>query len=56
MIPENRQKYVSTDHRSLLWCKTLLAHFSNIMLVDCLLNLVGYVVATPSEVLGILYL
>ena len=39
VIPGNLQKYVSTN-RSLLECKTLLAHFSNNMMVYCLLNVI----------------
>ena len=38
-IPGNLQKYVSTN-RSLLQCKTLPAHFSNNMMVYCLLNVI----------------
>ena len=37
VIPGNLQKYVSTN-RGLLQCKTLPAHFSNNMMVYCLLN------------------
>ena len=37
VIPGNLQKYASTS-RSLLQCKTLPAHFSNNMMVYCLLN------------------
>ena len=39
VIPENLQKYVSTS-RSLLQCKTLPAHFSDNMMVYCLLNVI----------------
>ena len=39
VIPGNLQKYVSTN-RSLLQCKTLPAHFSNNMMVYCLLNVI----------------
>ena len=39
VIPGNLQKYVSTNH-SILWCKTLPAHFSNNMMVYCLLNVI----------------
>ena len=39
VIPGNLQKYVSTN-RNLLQCKTLPAHFSNNMMVHCLLNFI----------------
>ena len=39
VIPGDLQKYVSTN-RSLLQCKTLLAHFSNNIMVYCLLNVI----------------
>ena len=39
VIPGNLQKYVSTN-RSPLQCKTLPAHFSNNMMVYCLLNVI----------------
>ena len=39
VIPGNLQKYVSTI-RSLVQCKTLPAHFSNNMMVYCLLNVI----------------
>ena len=39
VIPGNLQKFVSTN-RSLLQCKTLPAHFSNNMMVYCLLNVI----------------
>ena len=39
VIPGNLQKYVSTNH-SLLQYKTLPAHFSNNMMVYCLLNVI----------------
>ena len=39
VIPGNLQKYVSTN-RSLLQCKTLPAHFSNNMMVYCLLHVI----------------
>ena len=39
VIPGNLQKYVSTCH-SLFQCKTLPAHFSNNMMVCCLLNVI----------------
>ena len=47
MIPGNLQKYVSTS-RSPLRCKTLPAHFSNNMLVNCLLNLFKSTVSGTS--------
>ena len=37
VIPGNLQKYISTN-RSLLQCKILQVHFSNNMMVHCLLN------------------
>ena len=37
VIPGNLQKYVSTNH-IILQCKTLPAHFSDNMMVYCLLN------------------
>ena len=39
VIPGNLQKYVSTNH-SPFQCKTLPAHFSNNMMVYCLLNVI----------------
>ena len=39
VIPGNLQKYVSTN-RTLLQCETLPAHFSNNMMVYCLLNVI----------------
>ena len=39
VIPGNLQKYVSTN-RSIFQCKTLPAHFSNNMMVYCLLNVI----------------
>ena len=39
VIPGNLQKYVSTN-RSPLQCKTLLVHFSNNMMLYCLLNVI----------------
>ena len=39
VIPGNLQKYVSTN-RSLLQCKTLPAHFSDNIMVYCLLNVI----------------
>ena len=40
VIPENLQKYVSGNH-SLPRCKVLPVHFSNNILIDCLLTCVS---------------